>query len=394
MRRVDLAIIGGGLVGASLALALQGEAKVRGWRISLIEPFAPGEGYQPSYDARSTALSYGTRLIYQRLGLWQAIAERAEPIRHIHVSDRGRFAAARLSAAEEGVPALGYVVENAWLGQCLWQALDQQVVSWRSPAQVTRLDALENGYRLTLDDESSLECDLAILADGGRSGLREQLGIGVSHRPYGQSALIANISPQDDHQGLAFERFTEDGPMAMLPLADKRCALVWTRPTADAERLLRLDEASFLDELQQAFGYRLGALRQVGARHLYPLTLTEAEEQVRSHLVVLGNAAHSLHPIAGQGYNLSLRDTLALAETLLASSAPLGDLATLQGYLQRQRVDQQLTVGFSDQVTRLFSSGQPLLAAGRGLGLLGLDLLPPAKRWFARQAMGLGTRDL
>ncbi|MDX1368799.1 2-octaprenyl-6-methoxyphenyl hydroxylase [Pseudomonas sp.] len=394
MQRVDLAIIGGGLVGASLALALQGEARARGWQISLIEPFAPGEGYQPSYDARSTALSYGTRLIYQRLGLWQAIAERAEPIRHIHVSDRGRFAAARLSAAEEGVPALGYVVENAWLGQCLWQALDQQVVSWRSPAQVTRLDALENGYRLTLDDESSLECDLAILADGGRSGLREQLAIGVSHRPYGQSALIANISPQDDHQGLAFERFTEDGPMAMLPLADKRCALVWTRPTADAERLLRLDEARFLDELQQAFGYRLGALRQVGARHLYPLTLTEAEEQVRSHLVVLGNAAHSLHPIAGQGYNLSLRDTLALAETLLASSAPLGDLATLQGYLQRQRVDQQLTVGFSDRVTRLFSSGQPLLAAGRGLGLLGLDLLPPAKRWFARQAMGLGTRDL
>lgn len=392
MQRVDLAIIGGGLVGASLALALQGEAKARGWRISLIEPFAPGAGYQPSYDARSTALSYGTRLIYQRFGLWQTISERAEPILQIHVSDRGRFAAARLSAKDEGVPALGYVVENAWLGQCLWQALDQQVVSWRTPAQVTRLDALEKGYRLTLDDESSLECDLAILADGGRSGLREQLGIGVSHRPYGQSALIANISPQDDHQGQAFERFTADGPMAMLPLADKRCALVWTRSTADAERLLRLDEAGFLEELQQAFGYRLGALRQVGARHLYPLALTAAEEQVRSHLVVLGNAAHSLHPIAGQGYNLSLRDTLALAETLQASSAPLGDLATLQGYLQRQRVDQQLTVGFSDQVTRLFSSGEPLLAAGRGLGLLGLDLLPPAKRWFARQAMGLGTR--
>ncbi len=201
MQRVDLAIIGGGLVGASLALALQGEAKARGWRISLIEPFAPGAGYQPSYDARSTALSYGTRLIYQRFGLWQAISERAEPILQIHVSDRGRFAAARLRAKDEGVPALGYVVENAWLGQCLWQALDQQVVSWRTPAQVTRLDALEKGYRLTLDDESSLECDLAILADGGRSGLREQLGIGVSHRPYGQSALIANISPQDDHQG-------------------------------------------------------------------------------------------------------------------------------------------------------------------------------------------------
>jgi 2-octaprenyl-6-methoxyphenol hydroxylase len=392
MQRVDIAIIGGGLVGASLAVALQAEAKQRGWQICLIEPFTPGSGYQPSYDARSTALSFGSQQIYQRLGLWQQISQRAEPIKQIHVSDRGRFAAARLSAEEEGVPALGYVVENAWLGECLWQALDPQVVSWRSPAQVTRMQALADGYRLTLDDGSALECSLAILAEGGRSGLREQLGIAVSSTPYGQSALIANVSPQEAHNGLAFERFTEEGPMAMLPLADNRCALVWTRATLEAERLSALDDAAFLAELQQAFGYRLGSLRQVGARHLYPLALTAAKEQVRQHLVVLGNAAHSLHPIAGQGYNLSLRDTLVLAETLLASSAPLGDLATLQRYLSSQQLDQQLTVGFSDQVTRLFSTGQPLLTAGRNLGLLGLDLLPPAKRWFARQAMGLGTR--
>ncbi|KFX71194.1 2-octaprenyl-6-methoxyphenyl hydroxylase [Pseudomonas taeanensis MS-3] len=392
MHRVNLAIIGGGLVGASLALALQGAARARGWQICLIEPFAPGDGYQPSYDARSTALSYGSQQIYQRLGLWSQIAQRAEPITQIHVSDRGRFAAARLSAQDEGVPALGYVVENAWLGQCLWQALDRQVVSWRSPAQVTAMQALADGYRLSLDDESTLDCDLAILADGGRSGLREQLGIGVQHREYGQSALIANVSAQEAHRGQAFERFTEDGPMALLPLPDSRCALVWTRSSADAERLRALDEGRFLDELQQAFGYRLGALHQVGARHLYPLALIEAQEQVRPHLVVLGNAAHSLHPIAGQGYNLSLRDTLALAATLLDSRAALGDFTTLQAYLQRQRADQQLTVGFSDQVTRLFSTSAPLLAAGRSLGLLGLDVLPPAKRWFARQAMGLGTR--
>ena len=393
MPRVDIAIIGGGLVGASLAVALQAEAKQRGWRICLIEPFTPGTGYQPSYDARSTALSFGSQQIYQRLGLWSQISQRAEPIKQIHVSDRGRFAAARLSAEEEGVPALGYVVENAWLGECLWQALDQQVVSWRSPAQVTRMQALADGYRLTLNDGSELECNLAILAEGGRSGLREQLGIAVSTTPYGQSALIANVSPQEAHNGLAFERFTEEGPMALLPLADNRCALVWTRATLEAERLSELGDAAFLAELQHAFGYRLGSLRQVGARHLYPLALTAAKEQVRQHLVVLGNAAHSLHPIAGQGYNLSLRDTQVLAETLLASDAPLGDLATLQGYLNSQQMDQQLTVGFSDQVTRLFSTGQPLLAAGRNLGLLGLDLLPPAKRWFARQAMGLGTRS-
>lgn len=392
MARVQLAIIGGGLVGASLALALQAGAKARGWQIVLIEPFAPGSSYQPSYDARSTALSFGTRQIYQRLGIWPSISERAEPIAQIHVSDRGRFGAARLSASDEGVPALGYVVENAWLGHCLWQALDKDVITWRCPAEVLAMHNLGDGYRLTLNDESKIDCDLAVLADGGRSGLREQLGIAVTQQAYQQSALIANISATQAHLGQAFERFTEAGPMAMLPLAENRCALVWTRPTLDAERLLKLDERGFLAELQEAFGYRLGALHKVGARHLYPLALTEAQEQVRPHLVVLGNAAHSLHPIAGQGYNLSLRDTLELAETLLASTAPLGELSSLQGYLERQRLDQQLTVGFSDQVTKLFTSSQPLLAAGRNLGLLGLDLLPPAKRWFARQAMGLGPR--
>lgn len=392
MLRVDVAIIGGGLVGASLALALQGEARKRGWRVVLIEPFAPGDGYQPSYDARSTALSYGSRLIYEGLGLWPAIAQQATAIERIHVSDRGRFAAARLSAEQEGVPALGYVVENAWLGHCLWQALDPEVIQWRCPAQVERMEPTTEGYRLTLDDETLIDCSLAILADGGRSSLREQLGISVNQRPYDQTALIANITPERDHAGEAFERFTESGPLALLPLSDKRCALVWTHPSRDVERLLKLDERAFLAELQQAFGYRLGALKQVGARVPYPLVLIEAAEQIRANLVVLGNAAHSLHPIAGQGFNLSLRDVRALADTLSASAAPLGDLVTLQRYAGIQAGDQTRTVAFSDQVTRLFSTDQPLLAAGRNLGLLGLELLPPAKRWFARQAMGMGTR--
>ena len=231
-----------------------------------------------------------------------------------------------------------------------------------------------------------------MLADGGRSGLREQLGIAVRHTPYEQCALIANISPAEGHGGQAFERFTEQGPLALLPMQDERCALIWTRPPVDAERLQQLPEREFLNELQQAFGYRLGALRQVGVRHVYPLALVEASEQVRPHLVVLGNAAHSLHPVAGQGFNLSLRDALALAESLLHSAASPGDFTVLQAYQARQRQDQALTVGFSDGITRLFGRGEPLLVAGRTLGLLGLDLLPPAKHWFARQAMGLGTR--
>lgn len=388
-----IAIVGGGLVGASLALALQqGGARERGWQISLIEPHAPGDGFQPSYDARCSALAWGTRLIYERLGLWPAIAERAEPIRRIHVSERGRLAAVHLEAAEEGVPALGYVVENAWLGHCLWQALHRDSLDWRCPARVADARAIAGGYRLTLDDGSPLDCELLVLADGGRSDLRERLGIHVRRTPYGQTALIANVTPSQAHGGEAFERFTSDGPMALLPLADDRCALVWTRPDADAARLLALDERAFLAELQEAFGYRLGAFVRLGARYSYPLTLLEAAEQVRSHLVVIGNAAHGLHPIAGQGYNLSLRDVMALAETLLQDEAPLGELASLQRYLESQRLDQTLTVGFSDRVTRLFSTARAPLAQARSLGLLALELWPAGKRWFARQAMGLGTR--
>ncbi|CAI3790293.1 2-octaprenyl-6-methoxyphenol hydroxylase [Pseudomonas sp. MM227] len=393
MSRFNLAIIGGGLVGASLALALQAGARARGWKIVLIERFAPGDAYQPSYDARSSALSFGTRQIYERLGLWPAISQRAEAIRQIHVSDRGRFGTARLRANDEGVPALGYVVENAWLGQCLWQALDQEVVSWRCPAEVTRMQALADGHELTLDDGTQLQCDLAVLADGGRSELREQLGIAVQQTRYDQDALIANVTPGNPHQGQAFERFTDDGPMALLPLPDNRCALIWTRTPADIRRLQGLPDQAFLQELQAVFGYRLGTLQRVGARHVYPLSLVQAEEQVRSNLVVLGNAAHALHPIAGQGFNLSMRDVQALAEALLASTGHLGQLSLLRGYAQRQRLDQRLTVGFSDQLTRLFATPDPWLAVGRNLGLLGLDLLPPAKRWFARQAMGLGTRS-
>lgn len=388
-----LAIVGGGLVGASLALALQQGAKARGWNIALIEPFEPGSEYQPSYDARSTALSYGTRLIYQRLGVWERIAERAEPITQIHVSDRGRAGATRLGASDQQVPALGYVVENAWIGHCLWQALDDEVVTRHCPAEVEQMQAVAAGYRLTLTTGQVLDCDLAVLADGGRSALREQLGIAIKTTPYDQSALIANVTPGKPHGGQAFERFTDEGPMALLPLQDNRCALVWTRPEEDAARLAALPEAAFLDELQQAFGYRLGGFQQVGARHLYPLMLIEAEEQVRSGLVVLGNAAHSLHPIAGQGYNLSLRDTEALAAALLSSSAKLGDIGVLQAYHRQQRTDQWLTVGFSDRLTRLFAGSALLSVAGRNLGLLGLDLLPPAKAWFARQAMGLGVRE-
>lgn len=180
--------------------------------------------------------------------------------------------------------------------------------------------------------------------------------------------------------------------MALLPLPENRSVLIWTREPEEAQRLYALPDQQFLQELQACFGYRLGAIEQVGRRHLYPLSLIQSSEQVRANLVVLGNAAHSLHPVAGQGYNLSLRDSMALADCLLAGPNTPGDLATLQSFQQQQQLDQELTIGFSDRVTRLFSNAKPVLAGGRNLGLLGLDLFPPAKHWFAHQAMGLGVR--
>lgn len=393
MKSVDIAIIGGGLVGASLALALQQGAQERDWSIALIEPYAPGDSYQPSYDVRASALTYGSQQIYARLGIWPQVAQRAEAIRDIHVSDKGHFAAAHMSAQQEAVPALGYVVENAWLGHCLWHALDSKNVQWHCPAQVEQMQATTQGYRLKLQDGTELQAKLAILADGGRSNLREQLGIYAQVTSYGQTAIISTVSPERAHQGLAFERFTATGPMALLPLPENRCVLIWTRPPAEAERLAALSDEAFLTELQDNFGYRLGAFKQVGSKHLYPLSLVQSTEQIRRNLVVLGNSAHSLHPIAGQGYNLSLRDALALAEHLLASQAELGDLATLQAYQASQQQDQDLVIGFSDRSTRLFSNAQPLLVTGRNLGLLGLDLCPPAKSFFTRYAMGLGGRS-
>jgi 2-octaprenyl-6-methoxyphenol hydroxylase len=256
------------------------------------------------------------------------------------------------------------------------------------------MQAQQSGYRLQLDTGETLDCELAILADGGRSGLRQQLGIHCQQRSYQQTAIITNVTPAQLHDGWAFERFTPDGPMALLPMVDNRFVLIWTRPPAEAERLAALPEPAFLDALQDCFGYRMGRFLQVGQRHLYPLALARSSEQVRRNLVVLGNAAHSLHPIAGQGYNLSLRDAMTLADTLLDSQAPLGDLATLQDYVAAQQLDQDLTIGFSDQITRLFSNRTPGLSLGRRLGLLGLELCPPAKHLFALQAMGLGSRPV
>lgn len=395
MQQNDLVIIGGGLVGISLALCLQSTAQQRGWRVRLIEPYSMSSGYQPSYDARSSAISYGSKLIYEQLGLWTSLAEKAEPITHIQVSERGHGIKIEMDAKEVSIPAFGYVIDNTWIGKCLYEALNTSIIHCQYDTEICSLSPHPEGYEAILDTGDKLFSKLVVLADGGRSDLRHQLGIYVKRKPYGQTAIIANVTPGYRHLGRAFERFTEQGPIALLPLNDNCCALVLTREENEAKRLLDLTDEVFLDELQQAFGNRMGFFKWVGERHSYPLILTEAQEQVRPHLVLLGNSAHGLHPVAGQGYNLSLRDTWALAQTLINSNKPLGNFVTLQTYLKARAIDQQRVVGFSDQLTRVFSNNKLIPKAGRfiGLGLASMNIIPPLKHWFTMQAMGLGVNQ-
>lgn len=397
----DIAIIGGGMVGASLAALLA--AGESGWRIALIDAQAGTQSstaYRPDFDHRSTAISAGSAEILERLGLWSRLAEHATAIRRVHVSDRGHLGGALIDAQDEGLGALGYVVENAWLAPSLLeQACATAGITSLMPMSVEALTPRQGATELSLrspeGEARTISAALAVVADGVQSPLRKALGIETQVTDYQQSAIIANVSFSEAHDGVAFERFTDQGPLALLPLDEsrqgQRAALVWTLPPDQAQRMQLLPDAEFLAALQQRFGWRLGRFERVGERQIWPLRLITAAEQIRSNLVLMGNAAHSLHPVAGQGFNLALRDCARLAEVLSGArnqgQSP-GALGVLTHYLGRQARDQRLTIGLSDKLVRLFtSSGRPETGL-RHLGLLGLDLLPPLKTQFAAQTMG------
>lgn len=407
----DVVIIGAGMVGSALACALARAPECRDKRLLLVEASAlrsDAPPAQPGYDSRSTVLSAGSVDCFQHLGLWDEALARSAPIHDIHISDQGRLGSVRLNAREEGVAALGYVVENSVLGASLNRALQHPGLTLRAPARVTALQPVPGGMRVLIDDlpcgaeaqtatePSALSASLVVMAEGGRSGLCPALGIHHEKRDYGQSAVIANLGFARPHQGVAFERFTPKGPLALLPLSplagEQRAALIWTHARHDAEAIMALDDATFLARIQQDFGMRLGRFLKVGKRACFPLSLQLASEQIRPHLVLLGNVAHSLHPVAGQGFNLALRDSMLLADNILASLrqglAP-GSITRLQAYQQAAALDQQLTVAFSDYMTRLFSSEATLLSWLRKAGMASVDLLPPLKSGLSRQAMGM-----
>lgn len=391
----DILIIGGGMVGASLARAISGQ----GWKIGVVEAWPYDSQAQPSYDDRVLALSWGTRLILQGIGVWRSLVEDAQPILDIHISDRGHFGFTRLNSREEGVEALGYVITARSLGEVLLKGLDRlDDIDLLCPASLHSLVMHEHLVEVNLDTadgRKTLSAGLLVAADGGDSQVRQLLSIPVLEKAYGQTAIIANLTPDRPHGGVAYERFTDSGPMAVLPMTEGRCSLVWTARDKQVPELIGLDDAAFLTRLQERFGYRLGRLQRVGRRHCYPLRLIQAKEQVRPRVALIGNASHTIHPVAGQGFNLGIRDAAVLADILTDVSKTTGDpgdLELLQNYAQWRSQDHKRVVTITDTLARLFANPFEPLRMARNIGLVGLDVVPEIKHRVARQFMGLSGR--
>jgi 2-octaprenyl-6-methoxyphenol hydroxylase len=391
----DIAIAGGGMVGLSLAAAL---AQLP-FKLVVIEPVAPEADRQPSFDARTTALSGGSRRVLEGIGVWAAVASAATPIRRIHVSERGSFGMARLTAEEQGVAALGYTVENRRLGAALRERCATIPSLRLCSASVREAAAGESGALLVTDQGERISARLVVAADGAQSAVRAALGIAARVSDYGQHAVIAHVDTGRFHEHTAYERFTPAGPIAVLPIAEGRSAVIWTLAPDAAARALALDDARFIAELQLAFGLRLGRFTRVGRRQSYPLALTRSERVTATRAVIVGNAAQGLHPVAGQGFNLALRDVAALAELLAegiaseGAAADPGAAALLERYAAWRKPDRAAVVRFTDALVRGFGVPFAPARALRASGLLLFDLLRPVKHEFARRTMGLAGRQ-
>lgn len=388
----DVVIIGGGMVGASLVAALKNHTEKK---IAVVEAYSLESNAQPSFDDRSIALSYGSRRIWESMGLWPVLESEIEAIKTIHISDRGYFGSTRLLHSEENVEALGYVAENKVLGRVLMdeiKSLDH--VDWFCPATIETLEQVENQVSVEIKTEAGtkqLNAKLLVAADGVNSPTRKLAGLGVKQEDYLQSAVITNVQTDQKHKGIAYERFTENGPIAFLPMTKNRYSIVWTCPTVDAKRILDLNDHDFIAELQQGFGFRAGNIEKSGMRFSYPLMYTESEQITKGRVVIIGNAAHALHPVAGQGYNLALRDVAELAEMIVSVDDP-GQPLLLAEYHAKRLKDMHGIYKITDSLVKVFSNRLSGFGHVRAMGLISVNLLSPIRSLMARKSMGLMGR--
>lgn len=385
------------MVGASLACALGNQ----NLRIAIIEAHNAKLDTPASYDDRAIALSYGTAQIFRTLGCWQQLSPHVTPIKTIHVSDKGHAGITRLTHQEENVDALGYVITARALGQSLYQLLaNYHNVEIISPARLQQIefsdDHVTAQYSLSEDDKlQSISARLIVAADGGNSSVRKLMDIDARQYDYQQTAVTANVSISRLHNNVAYERFTRHGPLAILPMQDDRCSLVWTWPTDSVQQAMDMNDDEFLQQLQNTFGNRLGEFTQVGKRQSYPLRLIKANTQVKSRLALIGNAAHTLHPIAGQGFNLGMRDVAALAQVIVDeqnAGCDFGLLRALQPYQQWRTQDHRRIIGFTDNLVKIFSNRFAPLALARNIGLVATDITPSLKHLLAKHTMGMAGK--
>lgn len=385
----DILIVGAGLVGSALACALSG----RGLKLGLVEASDLQASAPPGHDGRNLALARATVLALDRLGVWSRIVTRV-PIRRVHVSSQGQFGAARIDAERYAVDALGWVLPARELGAALIARLrelpDLHLIC---PARVEATQPLGERRELRLADGRRLSARLLAAADGTESTLRGLLGIEVERSDYGQSAIVGTLDCERDPRGCAYERFTEQGPVALLPMGPGRCGYIWTLPGQAATDLMARPEADFLAGLQQAFGYRLGRLERLGSRQAYPLARVLARRLTAERAVLIGNAAQTVHPIAAQGFNLGLRDAASLAECVERAAEDPGAAALLDAYAEWRREDRAGTLGFSDGLLRAFTNPNPLVRGLRALGLIAVDRIAALNARVARAGMGYRGRS-
>ncbi len=392
--RTEVLVIGGGLTGMTLGCALAGA----GVACVVIDASPQADLLDAGYDGRASAIAWGSAQVFRGTGLWPHLADEAGPILDIRVAD-GTVAGGpsmlflHYDHRDIGDQPFGYMIENRATRRALFALAETlPALTCLAPARVESLERTSGGVEAVLADGRRIRASLAVAAEGRASPTREAAGIGVSSLSYGQTAIVCTVAHEHEHDGVAVEYFLPSGPFAMLPMTERRMNIVWTEKSELAPGFMALDDDAFLAELRHRFGEWLGAISLTGPRFAYPLSLQHAERYTDRRLALIGDAAHGIHPIAGQGLNLGLRDVAALAEAIVDArrlGLDIGGADVLARYERWRRFDSVLLAGVTDGLNRLFSNDIPPLRLARDLGLAAVDRLPPLKRFFMRHAMGV-----